>query len=221
MAVWGPTAIAADSDDGNWNAGNSTWFDRTNEGDIVGERFSVDKNDPFHCYGVLRFLNVAVPKDATINSATLTLWIVAGPSADAQKIITVFADRGDNRQDAPSASHHPPSTAWTNTTASVQVASPVTQNAREVTVTSIVQELVNLAGWASGDDICFNLDPLANGTNGYWICHIADYDLNYESYPSAQPATLTIDYTAGGSNKVRMILDNSVSAGGITLIHET
>ena len=196
MTIWGPTAIASDADDAHYEELIASFNSRINEGYPSGEFLQVtrDGGSSDSKWGQLRFLNVTVPVGATINSATLEVEITAAGSIDAaQSIITVFADVGANRQDALSATHHSLSN-WTNSTASSQLAG-LSVARKSITVTSIIAELVALGGWASGDNICFNLDPEANGSDTYWGVDIADYDAD----TSATVATLEIEYTEAAS----------------------
>lgn len=196
MAVWGPTSIAADADDGHYVTSSSTWNNRTDEGYPGGETFQVSKDMTNYYYGAVRFQNVTIAAGATINEALLRVYINVGDPGQmdaAQSIITIFADVGANRQDVLGASHHPLSN-WTNSTASVQVTSLATASPRAIDITSVIQELVDLGGWASGDDICLSLDPAANGSDTYWGLTIADYDADTTA------PTLEIDYTEGGAS---------------------
>jgi hypothetical protein len=107
-------------------------------------------------------------------------------------VLTFRADVGSNRNDAFSNSHIPPSTNWTLSTASASV-NGLSVARQSADVADIVQELVDLGGWASGDNIAFGI--YMDGSDTYWQVQIADYDAD----TSATVATLEIDYTEGGS----------------------
>jgi hypothetical protein len=201
MAVWGPTAIASDADDGNNNDSGTSFSDRAAEGYPQGEYFIVraDPGSNNSNWGCLRFINVAVPAGATINEAVLRIWIISG-DASTDVIMTVFADVGANRQAALSNSHNALA-GWTNSTAYVTANALSAASPREIEITSIVQELVDLAGWSSGDNLCLSLDPEANTIDTYWGIQIADYDAD----TLATVATLEIDYTEAGSGVAKSL----------------
>ena len=190
MAIWGPTSIASDADDGFYNG--TVWNSRTAEGEATGEFFVVKRDGAVYEAGALRFLNVTIPAGATINSATLELSMVAAGSIDdAQSIIRVVADVGASRSAALDATHHP-ELDWTDSTAQVDVINLAIVTGREVTITSVIDEVMGLGGWASGDNICLALRPA--GSDIYWAVDIVDYDAD----TLANVAKLTIDYTAAG-----------------------
>lgn len=134
--------------------------------------------------GGVRFRSVGVPQGATINSATITFQIdnVTGtPNTTIYGIdvddVAVWSDPGN----LPSAA--------TKTTASAT--GPTATGSQQVNVASIVQEIVDRAGWASGNDMAFaGIDNAGSGDN-FWVAEdLADAGGN--------EARLDIDYTAGG-----------------------
>ena len=208
MAVWGPTGIAADADDGQWDG--SSWTNKTSSYS-TGEFFMV-KRAGTNVYGALRFLNATIPAGATINSATLTLQrYAASVSVNATtSVITVYADVGGSRTAALDSSHNP-GTSWTNSTANTQQTG-VSADPLAIDVAAIIQELVNLGGWASGDNICLKLDPVANSGDTYWITYWVDYDAD----TLADVATLVVDYTeAGGSEDVAAAGSLSITGAAV------
>lgn len=201
MTIWGPTVVAADGDDGHVNYSTGNWDERADNAYMSGSLFEVKFNNPDAGHGAVRFLNVAVPNGATINSATLRIYQNgAGASIDAvTSVIRVQVDVGAQRQNALSATHKPPSTNWTPSTAFVDLNGlNSTTGYRSITVTSLVQEAVNLGGWASGDELCFSLSP--SGADNYWNVPIQDYD--DVPGPVANLCELTIDYADGGGGAV-------------------
>ncbi len=208
VAIWGPTGISADADDGTWDG--TTWSNKTSSYS-TGEFFMVRRSGS-SVHGALRFQNVAIPAGATINSATLTLTArFASVSINATtSIVTIYADVGSNRSAALDSAHNP-GTGWTNSTANKQQAGLAT-SPLAVDVAAIVQELVNLGGWASGDNICLKLDPVANSGDTYWITYWVDYDAD----TLADVATLVVDYTeAGGSEDVAAAGSLSITGAAV------
>lgn len=126
-----------------------------------------------------RFLNVTVPQGAVASSATLTLNItnVAGTpnttlyGVDADDA-AAFADPGN----LPSAA--------TKTTASVDP-DPAGTGSHVITITTIVQEIVDRVGWASGNAMAF----VAEGNSGFFASWTA------EDYGDALGAEATLDIT--------------------------
>jgi hypothetical protein len=101
----------------------------------------------------MRFQNVAVPRGATITAATLTFTVDETTSA-----ATSLNIRGQNVDDAPTfttTSGNLSSRALT--TAAVTWApaawSTTGQNKVSPSITSVISELTNRSGWASGNDI--------------------------------------------------------------------
>ncbi len=214
MTIW-TQSIGVDANDGFIDT-SSVFQSQTGEGYAYGEYFEVGRSDPSdHKYGVLRFTNVTVPSGATINSADLRFYITSssGSTDSVNSVITVYADVSANRQAAFSDSSHPPSSNWTNSTASTQENGLTTTGYHTVDVSSIIEELIALGGWASGDDIRFSLDPQANGSDTYWGVNVSDYDAD----TSAELADLTIDYTEAASGGIGSRINSGLIGG--TLIN--
>lgn len=136
-----------------------------------------------------RFLNVTVPQGATIDSATLTVLITDVSGAPDTTLYGVdvddaaaFADPGN----LPSAA--------TKTTASADP-DPAGTGTKVITITTIVQEIVDRAGWASGNAMAFVADDNAGSGTNFWAAE------DYEDAGTAE-AILDITYTvpAAGRN---------------------
>lgn len=140
-------------------------------------------------YGFFRFLNVTVPQGATVSSATLTLNIISVAGTPNTTLYGVDADNAAAFADPGNL----PSAA-TKTTASADP-DPAATGTKVITITTIVQEIVDRAGWASGNAMAFVVDVHAGGTN-YWLAE------DYEDAGTAE-ATLDITYTAGSSQAPR------------------
>lgn len=148
-----------------------------------------------------RFTAVTIPQGATINSATFSLKAQATYNAGANVIAyLVSAQAADN----PGAftvtggnlniTNRPRTTAvsaqWTQTS--------VTGGTRySIDITSVIQEIVNRAGWTSGNAIVILVDTHPNTTQGEWQDYYAYDDATDRTN---NPPQLSIDYTSGGGN---------------------
>lgn len=96
--------------------------------------------------------NVAIPKNATIISAQLFMEQTFPETADiagtlaAQAVDNAAAIDGTNR----------PST-WTVTSATATLPGAATFTNIDITITSVIQEIVNRSGWVSGNAINFRI----------------------------------------------------------------
>ncbi len=143
----------------------------------------------------LRFLNVTIPQGATIDSATLTLNIT---DISGTPDTTLYGVDEDNAA-AFAAPGNLPSAA-TKTTASADP-DPAGAGSKVITITSIVQEIIDRAGWASGNAMAFVGDDNAGTGPSYWSAE------DYEDAGTAE-ATLDITYTvpATGRNAAFQLL---------------
>lgn len=133
-------------------------------------------------YGFLRFLNVTVPQGAGISSATLTLNIIDITGTPDTTLYGVDADNAAAFADPGNL----PSAA-SRTTASADP-DPAGTGSHVITITSIVQEIVDRAGWASGNAMAFvAIDNTGSGSH-FWVGE------DYEDAGTAE-ATLDITYT--------------------------
>lgn len=187
-------SISSDADDGH-EQGGSSWDDRAAEGYPAGEFFSVlqTNNPASDRLAALRFPSTGIPQGSTISSATLTLQITVATSVDATNSVLLVT--GDNVDNSPALSGtHRPSSGWTNTTATA-TKNGLAVGACAITVTSIVQEIVNRAGFAGGA-IAFKLG--LSGSDTYWDINVADYDAD----TMASVATLQVITADAGSGSV-------------------
>jgi hypothetical protein len=190
-------SITSDADDGHESNG-TTWDDRAAEGYPVGEYFGVlqTNNPATDRLAAVRFPATGIPQGSTITSATLTLQCTVATSVDATNSVLLVT--GDNVDNSPALSGtHRPSSGWTNTTATA-TKNGLAVGAVAITVTSIVQEIVNRAGFAGGA-IAFKLG--ISGSDTYWDVNFADYDAD----TLASVATLQV-ITADGAAPKRMLL---------------
>lgn len=133
-----------------------------------------------------RFLNVTVPQGATIDSATLTLNIT---DISGTPDTTLYGVDEDNAAAFADPGNMP--SAATKTTASADP-DPAGTGSKVITITTIVQEIVDRAGWASGNAMAFVAGDNAGSGNNYWFAE------DYEDAGTAE-ATLDITYTAGAA----------------------
>lgn len=180
MATWS-ARIAADADDALWWSGGYT----TNIGVTIGNTGAANNN-------FLRYINVTVPKNATINSAKLTLRSngayanntvnarIRAVAEDNPAAPTTFADANGRTRTSASA-NWPAIPAWTNG-----------NDYDTPDFAAVVQEIVNRSGWASGNAMLLYIED--NGTTGLSWRTAYSYYLNSSLSP-----LLTIDYTEGST----------------------
>lgn len=197
-------SITDDADDGHETGG--TWETRTSVYS-TGEFFQVRRSGGATTHhGGLRFQGVTIPQGSTINSATLTVVGREPTSIDAtNSVLLVVGDDVDN-SGAIGASHRPTS-GWTDTTATA-TKNGLAAGDNTIDVTSIVQEIVNRAGWSSGNAISFRLGT--SGSDTYWYLNIYDYDAD----TLANVATLDIDYGAAAVKKLKLLLHPDAQGDG-------
>ena len=152
-----------------------------------------------------RFTGVTVANAATINSATFKLTAQATYNAGANTVsflvsaqahdnapAMVATGSGENLRSSTGTATRPRTTAvsaaWNQT-------SIVADTEYSIDVTGVVQEIVNRAGWASGNAILILVDTNTTTTLGEW----QDY-FSYDG-STTKAAKLDIDYGAAASGK--------------------
>lgn len=134
-----------------------------------------------------RFLNVTIPQGATINSANLQYYVTSTTRDDNEQDV-YCEDVDDSATFTTGASNI---SSRTLTTAKTTVsADSVGVGFYTVSITSAVQEVINRAGWVSGNDLSVIMDALT-GVN------LAPD--TYDNSPT-NAAKLDIDYTAASGN---------------------
>lgn len=143
-----------------------------------------------------RFTNVTVPNAETITSATFTLtgavayapggitvrYIVSGQDEDTGQAFTTGAGDSLSNGDRPR----------TTADATMNVPAVAVDTEYTVDVTAVIQEIVNRAGWASGNAIVIILDTDAATSAGEW-----QEFYSYDNDPAKAPQ-LSITYGSGG-----------------------
>jgi hypothetical protein len=176
--------VSAGADDGN--IFNGSTFGNNQASLRVGENSSADPYSVF-----LRMQLDDVGQGDTINSATLSL-VGANDGAGPNATFDIYAEDSDNPA-APTT--YADFTGRTRTTATTRVFEETSDDGttHDYDVKSIVQEIVNRAGWSAGNYIIFFLDAdvATTGNNDR---------VEFDSYDGvvANAASLDVDYTASG-----------------------
>ena len=114
----------------------------------------------------LRFTSVTVPKSATISSATITLQ-ASGLSGTITNVHSVFYGEASDNPAEFGSGRLPSSVTPTTASATWNPTAWVTDTTYALTVTTIVQELVNRALWASGNAMAFVADGSTSSSTSY------------------------------------------------------
>lgn len=187
-----PDTTAGDADDGEENQTAGTWNSKITTAYPQGQYFTVGNKIAGNDYnGGVRFENITIPNSATISSATLRLGYESNVSTQN---ITVYGDAVDSAAAWSNTSR--PSSGFTNTTASASTTSPTAGPTFDITITSIVQELVNRAGWASGNNMRFAIFHDAAASYG---ARILFEDVDVGTGDTLQRPELIVTYSAGGA----------------------
>lgn len=180
--------VAASSDDAAVNQTKSVY----QETDVWLVNDS-SKNGASQTYTVgLRFQSVTIPQGATINAATLDIYVRA---IKDDVNVDIHAEAADNA--ATFASTNTPEDR-TRTTASVLwSATGLTDGTTDAWATSpdiasVVQEVVNRAGWTSGNSLAI----ICRGRIDAGIIRTLQY-MSYDGN-TAKAAKLNVTYTTGG-----------------------
>ena len=156
--------------------------------------------------GGFRFLGVAVPQGATITAATLTLYSDGSNTANTCNWVLW----GDKEANATTFSSTPSAySGRPRTSASVAYgAVPTFSNHAAITppdISAIIQEIVNQAGWVSGNALvlfCGDKAETSTGNNSYRDAYLYHGGATYA-------AKLSITYTSGTNYPVSF-------SGGVT-----
>ncbi len=133
-------------------------------------------------YLAVRLISVTIPKDATIVSATITL------RHDSNQSDTVLAKmNGIDEDDTANFSSNPISRDLTTAQVNTSIPTLSFEDYTYPDISTIVQEIVNRAGWSSGNAMGFILNNNSTGANGSRIFE------TYDGTP-AQAALLEVEY---------------------------
>jgi hypothetical protein len=150
---------------------------------IVGKSYSGSE-----VYSGLRFTNVTIPAGSTINSAYLVLTAIQNDTATvASKIIGIDEDNTANLSSNPSGRTQTTAKIdwdFNNITLHTEYTSP--------DIKSIIQEIIDRAGWTSGNALGFTLRDDGSSNNN--IVHFES-----RSSDATKAAYLEITYTIPGT----------------------
>ena len=176
-------------------------------------RYTEEEPYPGEFYGglylaSLRFTGVTIPQGATITSAKITFQTTTWGGDPRQLYLKIYGVDEDNTGEFVTAT---PDTARTrtHTTAAVDWDPNITFTSQyqaydSASIVSIIQEIVDRAGWSSGNALAIYI-----GDDGTAIDQYIDiYD--YGSDPNRAPL-LTVTYEYGGSPSVSPSASNSPS----------
>jgi len=179
ITTWS-SRIVASADDGYWVVGQS--FHNSATTARVGYEFMMFT--PIHSF--FRFQNVTVPNATTISTATLTLVVGAAAS-------TAFNMRmkGEDVDDSVAYANLTAANDAANTGASVVWRGAASWATSDVEVSpdikTVIQEIVNRGGWASGNDLTLRLHYEDIATE-------EDYEFKTFDDSAGVSALLTIQY---------------------------
>lgn len=166
--------VAASSDDAFEGGGGAV--------NITGLRIQVNATGEWAGF---RFINVTIPQAATINSAVMQVYVHA--TTDDDPDIDIYGEAVDDAATfttAPdSIETRPRTTAKTNWTAT----GVGTNFVSSPSLVSVIQEIVNRAGWVSGNDLVLIWDGLSTSS----------FEVRAYDTAAGDAAKLDIDYTAG------------------------
>lgn len=185
--------IVADADDGN-QTGASTWLVRKHYAyGHFGHEYTSYSEWPGW-----RFQTVAIAQGQQITLAQLKV--------DCNKVNLGGLDpgstiHGDDVDDAPAFSNTSLPSGFTNTTATGTLLSSST-GLKTIAVTGIVQEILDRAGWVSGNDMRLAANASGGGTGSVYFD-----DLGCTSTPgnTGPFATLEVTFAAAGQPAMRRI----------------
>lgn len=140
-----------------------------------------------------RFLNVTIPNAATINTATLSYYVTSTTRDDNEQ--DVYGNDVDDAATFTTAANNISSRTLTTAKTTVS-ADSVGVGFYAVDVTAVVQEIINRAGWVSGNDLALIMDALTGVNLGLDM---------YDGTP-ANAAKLDIDYTAGAATAIPVVI---------------
>ena len=186
------SVISVNANDGSLVASDGSWWPDDPYLNVGGNWYDEEEvGDKYHM--TLRFLDITIPQGSTITSAYIRM-IVADTRGDLGTNIIIRGDDVDN-SGALSASHAEKGggSGLTSTTQTVNWnpgAATVNTTKNTPSLVSIVQEIVDRAGWSSGNAMTFGLDAsnFAEDTSNFYP-FFASSDVHEADRP-----TLFIEY---------------------------
>lgn len=142
--------------------------------------------------GAIRFTSVTIPQGSSISSAVLSYFTEFESTGEPNVVYSrVYGIDEDN-----TATFTSSPMSRTSTSASTDDTCPLPSGYHDVSVTAIVQEIINRAGWASGNALGFKLYD--NGS--------ADQNWVEDDQPTSDNTTLTITYGSSTTINFRVII---------------
>lgn len=151
-----------------------------------------------------RFLNVTIPNAATINTATLSYYVTSTTRDDNEQ--DVYGNDVDDAATFTTAANNISSRTLTTAKTTVS-ADSVGVGFYAVDVTAVVQEIINRAGWVSGNDLALIMDALTGVNLGLDMydgtpANAAKLDIDYTEVSTGQPITKRFEYIPG-ANRIK------------------
>lgn len=194
--------VAANGDDGDQIDTAGTW---ENSYGSTGKHIIYDPaSSSVAYYPGWRFTTVNVPNGATVNTGTLTLTL-SNSSSGTGAAATVYGVASDSAP-AWATNAGPVQAARTTATASFGGwgGGSTNNGTRNITCTSILQEIFNRAGWAANANLAlFALYTPNNNSSFSYINDLAG--------GTTGVAHLTIDYTAGGGTTYTSTISDALT----------
>lgn len=167
--------------------------------DDTGESYSFRPDGNIHYIGItpgtrsawLLFTGVTIPQGATIVSATIAF----KQGSDFGTTAVEFNIKGNAVDSASAPTSNSDGRSKTRTSASVNWQPPswVSEGTVETSpdISAVIQEIVNRAGWASGNALQILIDRVNSGSNAYRTFR------SYDSSPGggSESPVLTVTYT--------------------------
>lgn len=196
-----PIPVSDGGDDGNIAYGNTL--------SSSGDRLWVGDNSEYvNTSSYMRFTGVAIPAGATIDSANIVVVSRYGEyDGGATPSGSLKGRKVANCPQFTTIANYNDTTTYPRTTANVtwwpNVANwgyTTVANRTSPELKTVVQEIVDLAGWASGNAIQIEWHYINNGWYGSADEYTGDYRYFY-SYENAtyNPPILNVEYTEGGA----------------------
>ena len=175
------TALIAAGEDDGWVG--TTWSNTGNE------YFAKDTSVIYNSF--LRWSNIAIPQGATIISAKITVKCAASTNTGVANI-NIYGNNVDDATAIPSLAAYNAAAVTTALTNWVITSWTVGTVYDSPDITNVIQEIVNRAGWASGNAL-----QILIKNNGSATSSVKAFT-SYNTTP-ASSALLTIDYLSGGN----------------------
>jgi hypothetical protein len=182
--------IQAEGDDG-YSDGIGNWQDQSGGGRVYIGDYPGGNSIYQPLDASFRFLTVTGPASGdTISASSMTVDRAGSGNGTVQ--ILAVCDTGSTRQDALSSTHNSEDTWTDSTTAATTLVGGAAGGATKTTsgdISAAIQSVIDLAGWASGDNLCIALRENASGDDNF---------IGIDSGGDADPAQLDFTYTAAG-----------------------